>query len=448
MWLWRVLGACSLVVVLGHALAAEPSTRPTTLPSRFVLSKDGSEVWCLMGEQYATGGDRRGRALVFHETSGAWEEMPDPKTETCLHDVLYAMDGKTVWAAMTSPEDSDVGVRQRVDSGQWTCLSPPLPPGLHIEELWLTPRGDELWMSGLGHGVFRLRLGTRELSQYVASKGCIATANHFPLLQDSVEALAFTSDGAFAICSASGGGQNSITVIDLKSGLPASYATDSHIYDLVLAPDEHMVWCRSNGQLWGFDLAKRAWTYKFDRSLKEPTAPKDMPTAPDHLLCAGDGEFLWIQEADGRAAVWSFKRQKWTSFVGDDWFGGFAPLCLSHDGQHVLSGHTSGIALMSVSGDVVELLKPSPAATDCRVTQIIPIPDSGDFVCSITHPEFGGVYRIDMAHRRLERIKPLPGLTVTALTICKGEVWFATEDRIERVALAEHASGGIIGGRS
>jgi hypothetical protein len=199
----------------GHpkAIPSQPASPITQPVGRLAFSPDGSEVWCFMGSPLPLRGEDRGRAAVLYPETGAWEEIPDPHTIRCLHDVVFTKDGRTTWIALSSDDEPAVGVLMRTRGDrQWRPLSWRIPEhATHVARLWLAPKEDELWVSLDGCGLLRLVLTTGELTQYVLSSFReMDGVRHQPLATDYAWDLSFSADGTQALCGA--------TVIDLGTG--------------------------------------------------------------------------------------------------------------------------------------------------------------------------------------------------------------------------------------
>ncbi len=73
--------------------------------------------------------------------------------------------------------------------------------------------------------------------------------------------------------------------------------------------------------------------------------------------------------------------------------------------------------MITIDGSSHELLSLGAGVKDCNVTGLVALRDSDDFVCSVSHPQAGGIYYVDTKHRKLRKVKELKDSTVSALAI-------------------------------
>jgi hypothetical protein len=398
---------------------ADNPTKPAAPPSgasghvtRFIVAPDGSEVWCAM-EHEPGWYDYSMAARVLHCREGRWEQVPDAKEGGQFYDAAFSSDGKKVWASYYSKKANAHLLKERTP-GEWPWR--PVRFDLHdeqIEKLRLTPDGGELWL--INNGLFRVKLGTGKVSQYVESDfRAIDGFERHVLLGDSVSDLVFTADRAIALCLDAG-----ITTIDLHSGASRDFPTglDKWLERLVLTPDNRTAWCIFNhSYVWRFDIRAERWTQKLARE-----GPCWAPAS------APDGQYLWAYWP--KLCVYSAASERWREFPGEDWLSEVTspPLCVTTDGKTVLCGHDRGLALFAIDGSRCEVLQPDAKAESCVVGQILPVPRTGDYVCSISYPGSDGLYRIDVKNRTLRKLSSLNGHPITALAIGRdGYIWAAT----------------------
>ncbi len=123
------------------------------------------------------------------------------------------------------------------------------------------------------------------------------------------------------------------------------------------------------------------------------------------VLCSPAGAFVWLRGRHG-AAVYSVRDRSWKGFVGEPWWAPMdsPPLHLTADGKHVVCGHRQGVALIEVDGSDYSVLSPGEGTEDCRASHIVPIPQTGDFVCFVAHWQAGGLYYVDVGRRTLRKL--------------------------------------------
>ena len=382
--------------------------------TRFVIAPDDSEVWCAMRDQQ--GYDVP--AAVLFPRKNRWELVPDPGTSAGFHDVAFSPDGKTVWLSRSnSNDDLPSVVQKKPGESQWEPLRAKMSTDYcTVKRLWATPRGDELWLGTDGSGLFRVKLVSGVVQCFGGVSRLDRTLGEVNTwMGDYIRDLAFTPDGKLAVCSAGGSSKESLAVIDLGNDTAAAYATED-FFDakLVAAPDNRTVWCHVNGRLLcAFDLQTRTWTHRF-------SGEKSMPLSCFRALqCSPDGKFLWLRGWQG-AAVYCLAKRSWQAFVGEQWQTSAddpPPLCITADGKHALCGHREGLAMITIDGSSHELLSLGAGVKDCNVTGLVALRDSDDFVCSVSHPQAGGIYYVDTKHRKLRKVKELKDSTVSALAI-------------------------------
>jgi len=273
-------------------------------------------------------------------------------------------------------------------------------------------------MGTWGDGLLRAKLASKETTYYGEQRsraiGPSVEKDH-ALTGDFVSDLVFAKRGRCVVCSAGGGGKSGIAQIDLDTGKSSSYRTPSTVQKLVASPDDRTVWCLFNNYdslLWAFDVQAHSWTHKC--STKEGMLHYFVET----LECSPDGAFVWLRGTQG-VAVYSVREKSWKGFVGEQWSSDIdcASLCVTSDGKYVVCGHRQGIALIKIDGGDYTVLSPGTDIKNCLVSHIVPIPRTSDYVCSVSHPEVGGLYHVDIGHRSLRKLKNMRNSTVTAMAI-------------------------------
>ena len=375
---------------------------------RFEFSPDGNETWCVAGWSGVRRGDDRGRAVIFENKNGTWENLPSPDDAAVFHDVAFSKDGKTTWIAMSSDDDRQMRVRQRpTNSKQWNAFSTNMPNDYNIvERFWLTPNGRELWMYTSDCGLTRVKRGSDTVSQYVQSDfRQFDNIQHHTLVEDYVTDLVFTSDSQTAVCAARGGGIYGITKIKLSDGKSTNFpVTDAIDFErLVMSPDDETVWCiGSNDFLWAFDIETETWTHKC-------SSDDEMPLSMiDRMACSRDGKFVWIAGHEG-VACYSTQEKTWKGYTGDDWYMQYdmsevsrSPLFISSDSKWVLTGHNKGLALHDVSGRTFSIIE-TGVTSRCCCSHIVPVPNADTFICAIEHDRGGGLYLFDSNDKSLRK---------------------------------------------
>jgi hypothetical protein len=374
--------------------------------SQIAFAPDGSEVWCLMKDE----GGFDMPAAVLQPSRNRWEVVPDPKTSGRFSCVAFSPDGKAVWLSRLEDDEQKV-VQRKPGSSEWEPFAARMPE-YSIEKLWVSPKGDELWMESGGRGLLRAKLASGEVTQYGGSPDPDVTKLQ-GLVEDYVSDLVFASRGRIAVCSARGGGKAGITQIDLETGLASHFWTESDIEKLVLSPDDRTVWCLFREPLlWAFDVQTRSWTHKCSEERGMPTM------CPQTLECSPDGAFVWLRGAGG-VAVYSVREKSWKGFVDKQWSSDFdyAPLRITSDGRHVICGHRQGIAILEIDGGDYRVLSPSDGIQDCLVSHIVPAPRTRDYVCLVAHPQVGGLYYVDVGCHSLRKLKDMRNSMVSAMTV-------------------------------
>jgi len=213
---------------------------------RFVFAPDGGEIWCI---QETPRGFTQS-AVVLYPDNKRWEEVPEPKTRGWFYDVIFSKDGKTTWLSVSRNSQEGRGMLERTrDDRRWAPIRIPMPENYtRIARFWLSPKGDELWLEP-GSGLLRVKLATKDLSQYAKSdfRGK-KVQKHFPLIAEYVRDLVFTSDGRYAVCSASSGKTNGITLIDLKSGKSQDFQTKDEVTKMSVSADQNRITCEIRGR--------------------------------------------------------------------------------------------------------------------------------------------------------------------------------------------------------
>lgn len=395
--------------------------------SRFAFAPDGSEVWCLMVDE---GGFPMPPAVLLPRQN-RWEVVPDPRTSGWFFCMAFSKDGKTVWLSRRQGDKEHPELVQRKPGNtRWKPFAARMPKEYStIERLWVSPKGDELWMASGGSGLLRVKLASGEVTQYVKSdfrRHDVAT--HYTLAEDNVHDLVFAARGRIAVCSAGGGGNEGITRIDLETGKATNYPVPNRsIEKLVRSPDDRTVWCIfNNSLLWAFDVQTACWSHKCSI---EQGMPVDYIRT---LVVSPDGAFVWVRGPDGVAA-YSVRDKSWKSFLGDQWGCDTldTPLRVTSDGKHVICGHRQGIAFLKIDGSDYSVLSPGAGIKECLISHIVPIPGTADFVCSVSHPRAGGLYYVDVGHRSLRKLKDMKDSAVSAMAIGPdGFLWGAVPGRI------------------
>ena len=399
--------------------------------TRFAFSPDGSETWCLAGSFLVRRGEERGRALVFHQKANTWENIPAVEDPAVFHDVAFSPDGETTWIAMSSDSDRSLRVRER-NSGNtdWKPFSIRMPCDYSVvENFWLSPDTHELWMYTSDCGLVRADLSRKAVTQYVQSDvRQFANIPHFSLVEDYVQDLVFALDSTVAICAASGGGEQGITKIELRTGnskdFPVKDTTD--IERLVVSPDGKSVWCIfNNSDLRCFDIQSETWSHKC-------SSMDGMPLETiDTAVCSQNGKYLWISGSGG-IAVYSIENKNWIGFTSDEWQSGFViseitqvPLAITSDGKSAICGNTSGLGLFDIDGRQVSVIRPTKPSKGLQCSKILPIPRSPDFLCAMEGESGGGIYLLDARRRTLECVFAMKS-PVTAMAFSPSNtVWIA-----------------------
>jgi dipeptidyl aminopeptidase/acylaminoacyl peptidase len=256
--------------------------------TRFVFAPDGSEVWCVQED----GGGSRQPAAVLYPKEKHWEEIPAPRTGRTFHDVVFSKDGETTWLAIRPDDQGNRGLLERTRyDRRWVPIRAKMPEHYSsITKLWLSPKGDELWLNNDGSGVLRVKLATGGVSQYVKSDfRRDRVEKHYLLVEDYAQDLAFTSDGKYVVCSARGGGNYGISLIDLRTGQSHSFLTEHEVRAMTVSPDGRTVLCEMTGARAPALLDTRA------SDVAEPSAEG----AYDALEELAEKRGLWVLEAAG-----------------------------------------------------------------------------------------------------------------------------------------------------
>lgn len=393
--------------------------------SGFEFAPDGSEVWCLMQNESGFGMP----AAVLFPRQDRWELAPDPKDSGRFFCMKFASNGKTVWLSRRLRDEQDGKVVQRRPGEfEWKPLNVQMPEYWPtVEMITESPNGDELWMSTSGSGLFRAKLTTGEVTQYVQNLFTREEGIKYKtLVGDFVHDLVFTANGEIAVCSAGGGGEGGITVIDLPTGAATNYETEHDwINKLVISPDNRTVWCVvPDKALLGFDLQTKTWSHKFAAKVDLPV--EDLET----VGCSLDGAYVWAQGRDG-VAVYSVAQDSWKSFVGDDWSNYEHIFRITSDGKHLICSHKEGIAFVNIDGSGFVDLSPGVSHKHSYVTYLEPIPGTADFVCVQFHPHACGLYYVDTNRRSMRKLKGMRDQKVTAMAIAPdGFLWVSTPGQV------------------
>lgn len=91
-------------------------------------------------------------AAVLQPSRNRWEVVPDPKTSGRFSCVAFSPDGKAVWLSRLEDDEQKV-VQRKPGSSEWEPFAARMPE-YSIEKLWVSPKGDELWMESGGGGFF------------------------------------------------------------------------------------------------------------------------------------------------------------------------------------------------------------------------------------------------------------------------------------------------------
>ena len=269
--------------------------------------------------------------------------------------------------------------------------------------------------------MIRLDLGKNRSIQYVQSDfRQFEKIPHRTLNEDYVDDLVFTSDSKYAICAASGGGEYGITKINLSTDVSKAFPVTSanDFGKMVVAPNDKHVWCvANNSYLWCFDIETETWIHKCSSN-------DDMPLSIiDSLVCSPDSRHIWISSTEG-VACYSRDKKTWTSYTKQEWYSDHTipeiatvPLIVTPNGRNIISGHGFGVALFDVDGGLVARIKSDEPTNRSSCTQIVAIPNTPDFLCTL---EFGsgrgGLYLLKTETRSLKRLFTLRA-PATALAI-------------------------------
>lgn len=272
------------VVMCDYAGRILARTSRTSCPisenvARFVFSPDCSEVWCIQEDN----GGSQSAAAVLYPKQKRWEEVPDPRMEKRINDVEFSQDGNTTWLSIT-PDANSPGLLERTRADrQWKPTSLPMPEYYsEIKRLWLSPNGRELWLYDDGCGLLRIKLAGKQVSQYVKSDfRQRKVEKHHALFGDYVKDLIFTPDSRYAVCSASDGGKDGLTLIDLKTGQPESFPIDGYVDGIFLSVDFRTVVCNVQGhsEFMYFDIETRKWV----GGERKAAAAATEPAKPDRI---------------------------------------------------------------------------------------------------------------------------------------------------------------------
>jgi hypothetical protein len=407
------------------------------------FSPDGGEVWCRMGQVGYPVPHFCSRAAVFRPREGRWLAVPEPGTGHFLRDVAFSADGKTTWVSVGSLSGKQPGVMVRTEPGGAWKPEARMPPSHDpIEDFWLTPKKDELWMHEGSVGLLRLKLASGELTWYSwTDRNEHPGLRKFDLSNFWVKDLVFTPDGKMALCAAGATNYGGLTIIDLASGEPTCFrGLPEAIRRITITPDGKTAWCllEQRSHLWAMDIPTRTWTHKL-------LLPNDMYNNVGRaLLVSPDGRFVWVASSEGMV-VYSVAEGKWTVFAKrDDPFGW--PWCLSRDGRRLLCRHERGLAVARLESGLQPVSAPlnrqsalrpegrtpnwvpiGGRGAECGPSHIVAVPGTERFVLAVEHEDVGGIYVFDLATRALRRLKAIEGERITALALDPtGRVWAAT----------------------
>ncbi|MCK4625891.1 MAG: hypothetical protein KAV00_11315 [Phycisphaerae bacterium] len=327
---------------------------------RFVFAPDGSEVWCLMEDD---GGFSKS-AAVLYPSEKRWEEIPDPRTERTIKDVTFSKDGKTIWLSVSRDEKEPLGLLERTkENPKWVPIRAKMPEYYgEIDRFYLTPSGEELWMGSWGSGLLRLKLASGKVSKYAKIDPKWGTTADFPLTGDYIRDLVFTADGKYAVCSAGGGNENGISLIDLTSGKTTCYPTKGETKKLFVASDQKTVTCLSDNpdDPKVFDLEARRWVKK--PPAKNATTQRDKGQLPD--------------EAEYEK--------------------------------------------------MFDTLVKAVQKTGGKISCLVEVPRSDHLICALSHHKTGGIYLFDKKQRSLRKLMDVGSKQVGVMAVDpKGRVWAA-----------------------
>ncbi len=250
-----------------------------------LFNPDGSEVWCMMKDSHGF----QQPAVVLHPESGKWEEIPDPQSGRGFNQVLFSEDGKTSWLLLDNYPDSPI-LERTAQNKQWRPINTKMPEYYLAEKAWLSPDEKELWVDNVGCGLLRVIRDTDEVTQYTNEDfRQIKGVAHFTLVGDYVNDLVFTYDGKYAICSAAGGDNNGITIIDRETGQSINYPTEWDVDELHLEDDGKTLCFRSGYAMSPkvFDIETRKW---LDEAPEKPTSASNKE--PTEELTDENSEYL------------------------------------------------------------------------------------------------------------------------------------------------------------
>jgi len=400
---------------------------------RFIMAPDGSEIWCVQDE----GGGHNRSAAVFRFRAGQWLEVPPAGSGREFKDVLFSPDGKRCWLSTYNRQSHRYELLQRSDTNlPWEPLHAKLPEYYGwAERFWLRPNGDELWVDSRP-GLLRIKLASGAVSQYGSAENPReGIAERHDLVASYVNDLVFTPDGRYALCAATGGGEDGLSLIDLVSGKSRSFAEPRHLWKMELSADGNTAWCFVyDGRLWAFDVRKGNWSLKLNLP-----ANTSFDTI-DSLAVSADGKTIWARSKI-EMIRYGVADEKWSKFEGENWWTHVhdpAPLALSGEGNTVICGHKNGIALLSMDGKLERVLQGRSAETFYNLTNILAIPRSQDFLCVLTagterYANAGELYRLDFKAGELHRLVELTG-HVTAMAMGHdGLAWIALPGAVIRI---------------
>lgn len=350
----------------------------------FRFTADGNEVWCLTKDDSGHSMPAR----VYFPKTRQWQMVPETESKGHFFDVAFSKDGGTVWLSHRRADEEHTPILQRKSgTTAWKPLAAQMPDWHNVvEKFYLTPKGDELWMTG--DGILRVCLTDGKVTYYqkehvTAYEGVTPK----PLVVDYVADLVFVQKGTLAVCAASGGGEVGLSLIDLKTNTVTNLLLGdiSPIEKLLVEPDDRTITCIFNSaRPRKFDTKERKWL--------------------------GKGP---VGECEGMFGAT---------------FHGAKPLAVG--GNCTLISDERGIVKVNRMGDELDVFSPAPGETGFRTSHILPIPGGDEHLCAIARMGETGIYRLDVESRQLRLVKRFTG-NVTGLAIAPDDrAWAGLPGRI------------------
>lgn len=392
--------------------------------SKFTFAPDGSEVWCLQEGTLGSGTS----AAVLQPNRARWEVVPDVIEYANSPCVASSSDGRTLWRVCN--QDGERSVCQRVPgSVEWKPFW--LDTEDHptwVKAVWPSPNGTDLWIKDGYRGLCRVRLPDPEKAASPEEAGGRQADLSFAIGSEAVHACLFALDGAVVLCSVNEGENHWVTRIDLATGVATNHSTDDVSIDaILLAPDGRTVWCVSS------DLAIRAMDVETGKWVCREAAREGglLGGCLWEAVFSPDGAFLWLRGSNG-LACYCVQDHSWKDFVGEAWRcrNGEPAFCLTPNGKHIACAHGLGLALIEVDGRDFRVVSPGGNAPGSLVTRVVPVPQPGGLVCSVTRSEGAELYYVDPESAEPRKLKELKG-PVTAMAVDpQGRLWVAVATRL------------------